>query len=257
MCNFKSGLIFKNRIVLAPMYNDSHSRVLESLNIEDSAINASKMFIRAELLTDGNETTDVSKWKFKVDQDIVPDWYEKDPEKYEEKFRNEVKEWMKNKFETICGKLCVRFKEDDKGTYYMTVNNLFKSEFGKNNNYEISYVREKLAASDFAKALQKNFGNRLVPITTNLLSLDGFDDYGVISGDILALRTFDLNRECKKNIPNSDGWEWLSTPNSTPSGCSSGHVQCVGSSGYVSYFWCNGVRGVRPFFILKAERSDA
>lgn len=257
MCRFKSGLIFKNRVVLAPIYNDSHSRVLENLGIEDSTVNASKMFVRAELLPNGNETTDVSKWKFKVDQDILPDWYEKDPKKYEEEFRNEVKEWMEDKFETICGKLCVKIKEDEKGTYYMTVNKLFKSEFGKDNNYKVSYVREKLVVSDFAKALQKEFGDRLVPITTDLLSLDGFDDYGVVSGDILALRTFDLNRECRKNIPNCDEWEWLATANSTPSGCSSGGVRCVGSGGDVDYGWCVNVRAVRPFFILKAERSDA
>ncbi len=256
MCNFKSGVIFKNRVALTPMYNDSHSKLLENLRIEDNTINASKMFVRAELLPDNNETTDVSKWKFKVDQDIVPDWYEKDPKRYEEDFRNEVREWMKGKIETICEKLCVKIKEDENGTYYMTVNQLFKSEFGKNNNYGISYAREKLVTSDFAKALQEKFGDRLVPITTNLFSMDGFDDYGVISGDILALRTFDLNRECRKNIPNSDSWEWLATPNSTPSGCGSGGVRCVGSGGDVGCRWCC-VGGVRPFFILKAERSDA
>lgn len=252
MCRFKSGLIFKNRVVLTPMYNDSHSRVLENLDIEDSTVNASKMFVRVELLPNGNETTDVSKWKFKVDQDILPDWYEKDPKRYEEEFRKEVSEWMKDKFETICGKLCVKIKEDEKGTYYMTVNKLFESEFGENNNYGVSYVRKKLDTSDFAKALQKEFGDRLVPITTDLLSLDGFDDYGVVSGDILALRTFDLNRECRKNIPNCDEWEWLSTPNSTPSGYSSGGVQCVSSVGRMDYIWCVDVRAVRPFFILKA-----
>lgn len=252
MCNFKSGLIFKNRVVLTPMYNDSHSRVLERMNIEDSTVNASKMFVRAELLPNGCETTDISKWKFKVDQDILPDWYEKDSGRYEEEFRKEVKDWMEDKFETICGKLCVKFKEDEKGTYYMTVNKLFGSDFGKNNNYRVSYVREKLAASDFAKALQKEFGNKLIPITTNLLSLDGFDDYGEISGDILALRTFDLNRECRKNIPNCDKWEWLATPNSTPSGCGSGGVLCVDSVGCMGYGWCGSVVAVRPFFILRA-----
>lgn len=252
MCNFKSGLIFKNRVVLTPMYNDSHSRALENLNIEDNTVNASKMFVRVELLPNGNETMDVSKWKFKVDQDIVPDWYEKDPKRYEEEFRNEVKNWMKDKFEIICGKLCVKFKEDENGTYYMTVNKLFRSEFGENNNYEVSIVREKLITSDFAKALKKKFGDRLVPVTTDLLSLDGLDDYGTVSGDILALRTLDLHRECRKNIPNCDNWEWLATPNSTPSGCGSDSVQCVGSGGYVCYVWCDCVGVVRPFFILKA-----
>ena len=163
-----------------------------------------------------------------------------------------VAEWMKEHFVTICGKSCVKLKEDEKGTYYMLVDVLFKTEFGKDNNYATSEVREKILNSDFAKELQREYGDRLVPITTNLLSYDGFDDYGVVEGDILALRTFDLNRECRKNIPNADNWEWLATPRSTPSGCGSDCVEYVGSSGSVGYDWCDGVEGVRPFFILKS-----
>lgn len=253
MCNFKSGLIFKNKVVLTPMYNESHSALLRKLNIEDSHMNASKTFVRAELLPkDDNKATDVSEWKFKVDQDIVPDWYEEDAGRYEEEFRNEVKSWMNENFKTIGGELCVKIKEDEIGIYYMTVDSLFKSEFGETNNYATSYVREKLVSCDFAKALQKEYGDKLVPITISLLSMDGFDDYGTVEGDILGLRTFDLNRECRKNIPNSDNWEWLSTPNSTPTSCGSVGVRFVDSRGDVSCDWCRDVGGVRPFFVLKS-----
>ena len=255
MCNFKSGLIFKNRVELTPMYNDSHARTLENLNIEDNTVNASKMFVRAELLPNGDETTDVSKWKFKVDQDILPNWYEKDPKRYEEEFRKEVSEWMKDKFEMICGKLCVKIKEDETGTYYITVNNLFTSKFGNTNNYKDSYVREKLKTCEFVSKLKKEYGDKLIPITTNLLSLDGLDDYGIVEGDILAIPTLDLYRECRKSIPNSNNWFWLATPDSTPSGCGSGGVRCVFSAGSVNCIWCDAVGGVRPFFILKAEHS--
>lgn len=251
MCEFKSGIIFKNRVVLAPMYNDSHSSLLKSLNIEDNHMNASKMFVRAELLPKNNDkSTDVSEWRFKVDQDIVPDWYEEDSKRYEEEFRKEVKAWMESNFEVICGKLCAKIKKDEECTYYMTVDKLFTSEFGKNNNYSTSYVRGKLAECDFAKALKKEYGERLVPITTNLLSLDGLDDYGSVSGDILALRTLDLNRECRKNIPNPDEAEWLATPDSTPSGCGDRYVRCVDFSGCVFFNWYDGVEAVRPFFKL-------
>lgn len=256
MCNFKSGLIFKNKVVLTPIYNESHSALLTSLNIEDSHMNASKTFVRAELIPkDGNKATDVSEWsewKFKVDQDIVPDWYEEDAGRYEDEFRNEVKAWINENFIKIGGELCVKIKKDEIGTYYMTVNSLFESEFGETNNYATSYVREKLISSDFAKSLQREYGEKLVPISTNLLSMDGFDDYGTVEGDILALRTFDINRECRKNIPNSDNWEWLSTPDSTPTGYGSGGVRYVCSDGGVSCGWCDGVKGVRPFFVLKS-----
>lgn len=156
-------------------------------------------------------------------------------------------------YTNICGRACIKIKEDEKGTYYTLKDSLFKSEFGKNNNYAESYVREKLQTCEFAKRLKEEYRDKLVPITTNLLSMDGFDDYGIVEGDILALRTFDLNRECRKNIPNVDEWEWLSTPNSTPSGCGSGDVQCVGSGGDMGCVWYDYVRGVRPFFILNTS----
>lgn len=253
MCNFKSGLIFKNRVVLAPIYNESHSLLLSSMGVEDSHINASKMFVRAELIPKNNDkSSDISEWKFKVDQDIVPDWYEKDAARYEKEFRDAVSGWMKDKFVSICGKECVKIKDDGNHTYYMTVDKLFSCEFGKTNNYANSYVRQKLSECDFAKQLKDEYGDKLVPISLDLLSLDGLDDYGKVNGDVLAVRNIDLHRECRKNIPNSDQWEWLATPDSTPSGCSSGSVRYVGSDGVVSCRWCDYVRAVRPFFILQS-----
>ena len=35
MCRFKSGIILKNKVVVAPGENDSHSDLLESLGIND------------------------------------------------------------------------------------------------------------------------------------------------------------------------------------------------------------------------------
>lgn len=254
MCNFKSGIITRKGVTLAPIYNDSHSDLLRKMNIEDTRENAMRIFVRAELIPPNNDkTVEVSKWKFRVDQDIVPDWYEKDPQRYESEFREAVDEWMKEHFVVICGKSCVKMKEDEHGTYYMLADILFKSEFGKNNNYAESYVREKLQTCDFAKKLKKQYGDNLVPISTNLLSMDGFDDYGIIEGDILALRTFDLNRECRKNIPNANEWEWLSTANSTPSSYGSDYVRYVYSGGCVDYDWCSCSGGVRPFFILNLQ----
>lgn len=257
MCRFKSGIITKNGVTLAPIYNDSHSKLLESMGIEDNQVNAMKMFVRAELTPPNNDKTiDVDKWKYVVDQDIVPDWYEEDAKRYEDEMREAVKDWMNKYFSVICGKSCVKIKEDEKGSYYMLTDALFDSTFGSDNNYATSNVREKLRECEFTKELEKEYGDRLVPITTNLLSMDGFDDYGVVEGDILALRTFDLNRECRKNIPNNDTWEWLATPDSTPSGCSSNFVRYVGSGGYVDYGWYGGCRAVRPFFILSHFESQ-
>lgn len=252
MCKFKSGIITKNGITLAPMYNDSHSSLLVSMGIEDNQMNAMKVFVRAELVPPNNDkTADVKSWKYRVDQDIVPDWYEEDSKRYEDEMREAVADWMEKHFITICGKSCMKIKEDEKGSYYMLTDALFESDFGKNNNYVTSNVRKKLQECDFANELRKEYSDKLVPITTNLLSLDGFDDYGVVDGDILAIPTIDLYRECRKNILNNNTWWWLATPDSTLSGGGSDGVQYVGSDGDVGYDWYNYCRAVRPFFILR------
>ena len=94
MCRFKSGIIFKSRCVVAPGENDSHSDLLCELNVEDTYTNASRMFVRAELVPENDEWwTDPDGWKFVVDQDVTPDWYDTDPGKYEEEFRQAVKAW--------------------------------------------------------------------------------------------------------------------------------------------------------------------
>ena len=262
MCQFKSGLLFKNKIILTPDGNESHSDLLESLGIEDNHLNASKKFVRVELIPpNGNKFEDINKWTYKVDQDIVPDWYEKDPKKYEEDFRTEVKEYMfnyvkNNNLVKIADYYWTPIKRDGNRIYYLMNGFMMKSEFGKNNNYATSYIREKLNNSDLAKQLKEEFGDKLVPITTNLLSLDGLDDYGKAEVDILAIPTIDLYRECRKKISKFDSWWWLATPDSTPSGYGSHIVQCVNSCGNVSYSWYSDCGSVRPFFVLEVDDKN-
>ena len=254
MCRFKSGVILKNRVVLAPEGNDSHSDLLENLNIEDTHLNASKTFVRAELVPpDGNKAVDIGEWKYIVDQDITPEWYDNDPGRYEADFRAAVKEYLKDKFIVMCGHAWTPIKSDEKGTYYLLDGFLNESTFGENNNYAESSIRKKLVDSDLAMKLRKEYGDRLVPVTLDLLSLDGLDDYGIVEGDILAILTLDLYRECRKSIPKSDDWWWLATPDSTPSGAGASYVRFVLSDGDVDCIGCDwGDGGVRPFCIIKS-----
>ena len=96
MCRFKSGIIFKGRCVVASGENDSHSDLLESLGVEDSVQNAMTKFVRVELVPPNDEWwSDPDTWKAHVDQDIVPDWFQEDPDKYLAEFRGAVKAWWK------------------------------------------------------------------------------------------------------------------------------------------------------------------
>lgn len=92
MCKLKSAIILKDRIFM-PDY-DSHSEMLEKLKITDDYINASKVFVRAELSPEnGDVFSDIDGWKLEVDQDITPEWF--DEKDCAERMRKAVKEWAK------------------------------------------------------------------------------------------------------------------------------------------------------------------
>lgn len=255
MCKFKSGIILKNKVVLTPEGNESHSDLLESLGIEDTRMNAIKTFVRAELIPkDNDRMSDVKDWRYKVDQDIVPDWYEKDPERYEQEFRTAVEKYMeerKKNIKFICGYYWTSVK-DGNLTYYFMNGILKKSEFGKTNNYAESYVRNDLINSELATNLEKEFGDKLIPISLDLTSMDGFKDYGTVEGDVLAIPNLQLIMKFGESIPLIDNWYWLANPNQTPKRGDARYVRCVGSGGDVDYDHCCCGEGVRPFFILKS-----
>lgn len=94
MCKFKSGIILKTRSVVAQGSNDSHTDLLKELQIEDTTQNAMTKFVRAELIPPNNEWwTNPDTWNINIDQDITPDWFNEDKEKYIADFQESVKAW--------------------------------------------------------------------------------------------------------------------------------------------------------------------
>lgn len=253
MCEFKSGIILKNRVILAPEGNESHSDLLEGLGIEDTHLNATKTFVRVELIPqEGDCSKDINKWNYRVDQDFLPEWYEKDTGKYEEEFRNVVKNYIEERTVRICNKLWTYVKKGNL-TYYFLYGVLFKTNFGKNNNYAESDVLTKLQNHKLVEELKNEFGDRLVPITTDLTSMDGLKDYGVVEGNTLSLLTSMDLIEFGEHIPPIGTPYWLASPNQTRSRGDSSCVRYVGSGGGVYYDdcdWSDG--GVRPFCIIKS-----
>ena len=143
-----------------------------------------------------------------------------------------------------------KFKEDEDGNSYMLADEAIKiSSFGTSNDCRESPIRKELG--ELAKNIEKEIEDRLVPIEVNLLSHDGLDDYGKCQ-DLVSILTYDLYRNNRKNIKLIGEWWWLSTPNSTPSGCGFGYVRCVNDSGDVSCFRYGYDGAVRPFFIFKS-----
>ena len=124
-------------------------------------------------------------------------------------------------------------------------------EFGENNNWEHSKYRGYLNTT-YKEELEKYIGSdNIIPHDVNLLSMDGYDDYGIVSDKIAAM-TIDEYRKYHKYIGDTGTAYWLSTPDSTPSGLGDSVVRCVCGDGGVSCSGCDWDRGVRPFFILKS-----
>lgn len=74
MYQFKSALVLKDKIFL-PDY-DSHDKMLQELGIENNLANASKVFVWVELSpTDGDIFSDVGGWRLKIDQNVLPEWW--------------------------------------------------------------------------------------------------------------------------------------------------------------------------------------
>lgn len=254
MCEFKSGIIFKNRVVLAPLGNESHSDLLESLGVEDNEFNASKKFVRAELTPPNGSIiiSDISKWQYKVDQDIVPDWYSNDPERYEQEFKDTVKDFMEKNFTEDFGYYWTNIQIDGK-TYHFMCGVLTHMNFGKNNNYAESNIRKYLEECKLRHDIKDKYSHKIVPFENNLLSMDGLDDYGIVRDDVLSIPNFDLFRKCGNRLPLINYPYWLSTPNQTPSRRDSSCVRIVYGNGLVGCGVCGwGDCGVRPFFITES-----
>lgn len=150
------------------------------------------------------------------------------------------------------------FKENEIGIYYLLNGSLKKSNFveeGYNVDYTKSTLRKELNNGKLAESLRSEFGDKLITITTNLLALNGEDDFGVVGGDILAIPTLDLYRECRKSIIDIDETWWLATSaGSRLKGFERLSLLYIDRKGNVcetnlGATW--SYNGVRPYFILK------
>ena len=251
MCKFKSGIILKNKIELAPQDNESHSDLLDSLGIDDTTFNASKVFVRAELTPpDGDIVVPIEKWNYNVDQDITPDWYDEDPVRYENEFRATVDDWIKENLnlKKEFGKPWTVFK-DNGLEYHVLYGTLFNSKFGETNDYRESFIRKKLDESELKAQIEDTYKERIVPVSVNLTSMDGFKTYGKVS-DTLGIFDIPFLMKYGENIPLIEKIVWTATPNQTKKRRDSRFVQIVRSFGSMGYDACrwDGF-GVRPFFI--------
>lgn len=248
-CDFKTGIVLRNKIILSPCYNPAHISLLESLNIEDTQTNAMRVFVKAMLIPPkGDISAPIEQWKFEVDQDILPEWFEKDKQRYENEMRQEVSFYIKNNFIKIANLYWTPIELEDK-IIYLLFTPLFISMFGVTNDYKTSIIREWLNNGELLKELKQIYGDRLLPLYIDLTSMDGLKHYDKLNSDYLSLMNLDIYRNYREYIPTTENF-WLATSNSTGFGRRNDLVQYVDSNGSIKEDFCDNIQGIRPFFMV-------
>ena len=73
MCRFKSGIITRE-LTYCPWDTERHEEMIDRLKLDDST--RSPDFVRVELTPCGDKWwKNIDGWKFNVDQDYLPDWW--------------------------------------------------------------------------------------------------------------------------------------------------------------------------------------
>ena len=151
-------------------------------------------------------------------------------------------------------KNCMVLEHMDDGTLCMVLDEDFKSEFGKTNNFAESELRKKLNEEyidEWVKcgAVKEDFVLMEVDLTAN----DGPKDYDACEC-FLALRTCDQHRKYRYLIPNpKEDWEWTATAYSTKENGHPDVAYQVAASGSLYSDVVYNAYGVRPLFKLNPD----
>lgn len=145
----------------------------------------------------------------------------------------------------------IRFPEINGGVPIVSKDIIFSSIFDDDtNNFAESKLLERLETEVLPKIKEVVGTENVLEFETDLLALDGTDEYGKMKSKI-SLPTFDFYRQNYKIFIkyNPMNWWWLATSDSA---INSG-VCRVFIDGTVDCYDCNRNFGVRPFCILKSS----
>ena len=117
--------------------------------------------------------------------------------------------------------------------YLVIGDSIGKRQFGKNNNWKESDLREYLN-TEFLERLQKELDVQLPEFERNLLSLDGQTEYGTCM-DKVSIISFDEYRKYRSKLPNTGEWWWTLTPDSTTCNDDEWWVTVVSPFGRIHY----------------------
>lgn len=151
----------------------------------------------------------------------------------------------------------IKFDEVDGAVFAVSLDILFNSTFGANNDLRTSDVLKKLKTDVLPKIEAAIGAENVLKFDTDLTSLDGSKKYSIMRSKI-SLPTFDFYRANRAVFERykPDSWWWLATPDSTDEYNNANWCVCVSPSGnidynrrYFSYL------GVRPFWSFVSSIS--
>lgn len=151
------------------------------------------------------------------------------------------------------------FHRDEGGNTYFLLDNeyAFLNVFSSaGNNYKNSEAWPLATLCNASQRVCEKFGKRsLIPVTLDLMSLDGLDTYGTCKGNLFGILTLDMYRNNRRNIKVSNDIDFfLCTPDSTDKGQSEYRILFVRGGGDIDYCYCSrSSKYIRPFFILAPE----
>ena len=151
------------------------------------------------------------------------------------------------KFSEDNGRVIAVFKDCPLKTRFGQSNNLAESEILKCLNKEVlPYIEDIIGAENVLK------------FETDLISLDGSRQYGIINTRI-SIPTFDFYRLNVKLFDkyNPNKWWWLATPYTTTNHDNDQWCVCVSPFGSISSGYVKGNRGVRPFLCFSSSIFDS
>lgn len=148
----------------------------------------------------------------------------------------------------------IKFPDKDGFTPIVARDILFKSDFGKDNDFRNSKVLKKLEKEILPKIIAAVGEENLCPVETDLTTLDGLKTYGAMES-MISIPTMDFYRENVEIFDkyNPGAWWWLATPESAKPHWDSPWILCVSPAGRVYDYFYHFVSGVRPILILKSS----
>ena len=142
------------------------------------------------------------------------------------------------------------------GVFVQLNDSIGECKFGKTNDWRTSSLRKNLNG-EFARMLCEGNMDELLDTVTDLTAMDGTTDYGH-HVDKVTLLTVDQCRKYRYIHPLlKEGWEWTSTPDSTPGGWDkeARFAWGLSSDGDLGNVSCTGTYGARPAFTLPSSLS--